>query len=134
MASVDATMYGNVSETDIINAINNELSKFTDEDDTSLVEYYNAIYRLHIGIFPQNTPVKHLLDNMTQTQVLIKSSPNSKLHHMAIHHLYHAVILMVTYKLLKNTHVDMLPIKQAVKTSWERFIFNIDNYCQNNSS
>ena len=121
------TMYGNVSESDIINAIDNALSKYTDNDKVSLADYYNAIFKLHMDVFPQNTPAKLILDNMAMTRALIQSSPNSKLHRCATHVLYEAIILMGTFKILKNSGVALDPIKQAIKSAWLNFYSKIEN-------
>ncbi len=121
------TMYGNVSESDIINAIDNALSKYTDDDNVSLADYYNAIFKLHMDVFPQNTPAKLILDNMAMTRALIKSSPDSKLHHLATHVLYEAIILMGTFKILKESDIDLDPIKKAIKSAWLNFYNKLQN-------
>lgn len=121
-------MHGNVSESDIINAINQALSKFEETDDISLDLYYNTIFKLHMDIFPQNTPAKLILDNMATTQFSIKSSPNSRLYSLGMHDLYECIIMMVLLKIIKKTGQKVEPIKKAIKDAWLKFLNKIDEF------
>ena len=119
----DTTMYGNVSELDIIQAINDSLSKKHEDVYVTMDELYNPIFSLHMSTFPQNTPAKHILESIVSTHSHIKSSPGSILYKNHTHHLYEAIILMGTFKLFKKTtsSLDSEPIKQCIRNAWERY-------------
>ena len=119
--NINNTMYGNVSEADIIQTMGDLLDNSEGDDDISLAEFYNHIFTLHMNVFPQNTPAKLVLDNMANTHSLIKSSPHSKLYQNNIHDLYEAILFMGTFKLLKNSSLDMEPLKQCIRTAWDRY-------------
>ena len=62
--NINNTMYGNVSEADIIQTMGDLLDNSEGDDDISLAEFYNHIFTLHMNVFPQNTPAKLILDNI----------------------------------------------------------------------
>ena len=124
--NINNTMYGNVSEADIIQTMGDLLDNSEGDDDISLAEFYNHIFTLHMNVFPQNTPAKLVLDNMANTHSLIKSSPHSKLYQNNIHDLYEAILFIGTFKLLKNSGLNMEPLKQCVRTAWDRYRNSFD--------
>ena len=126
MANYNNTMYGNVSEADIILTMNDLLGNSEGDDDISLTELYNHIFTLHMNLFPQNTPAKLVLDNIANTHSLIKSSPHSRLYQNNIHDLYEAILFIGTFKLLKNSGLNMEPLKQCVRTAWDRYRNSFD--------